>query len=120
MYTISALWTHARQGLDVTTVIFSNRSYAILAMELERVGAGPAGAAGDAARSLLDLTHPTLDFTALAAGMGVPAVRATRRPSSRPGCGRRWPSRARTSSSPSCRSGAGWGHGRGVVPGAGG
>ena len=40
MYTISALWTHAREGLDVTTVIFSNRSYAILAMELERVGAG--------------------------------------------------------------------------------
>ena len=77
MYTISALWTHAREGLDVTTVIFSNRSYAILAMELERVGAGPAGAAGDAARSLLDLTHPTLDFTALAAGMGVPAVRAS-------------------------------------------
>ena len=74
MYTISALWTHARGGLDVTTVIFSNRSYAILAMELERVGAG---AAGDAARSLLDLTHPTLDFTALAAGMGVPAVRAS-------------------------------------------
>ncbi len=76
MYTISALWTHARQGLDVTTVIFSNRSYAILAMELERVGAGPAGTAGDAARSLLDLSRPTLDFTALAAGMGVPAVRA--------------------------------------------
>ena len=74
MYTISALWTHAREGLDVTTVIFSNRSYAILAMELERVGAGPAGAASDAARSL---THPTLDFTALAAGMGVPAVRAS-------------------------------------------
>ena len=76
MYTISALWTHARQGLDVTTVIFSNRSYAILAMELERVGAGPAGAAGDAARSLLELTRPTLEFTALAAAMGVPAVRA--------------------------------------------
>jgi acetolactate synthase-1/2/3 large subunit len=76
MYTISALWTHARQGLDVTTVIFSNRSYAILAMELERVGAGPAEAARDAARSLLDLSRPTLDFTALAAGMGVPAVRA--------------------------------------------
>jgi len=74
MYTISALWTHAREGLDVTTVIFSNRSYAILAMELERVGA--AGPAGEAARSLLDLSRPTLDFTALAAGMGVPATRA--------------------------------------------
>ena len=74
MYTISALWTYAREGLDVTTVIFSNRSYAILAMELERVGA--AASAGDAARSLLDLSRPALDFTALAAGLGVPATRA--------------------------------------------
>ena len=74
MYTISALWTHAREGLDITTVIFSNRSYAILAMELGRVGVA---AAGEAARSLLDLTRPPLDFTALAAGMGVPASRAT-------------------------------------------
>ena len=72
MYTISALWTHAREGLNITTVIFSNRRYAILAMELDRVGA----AAGEAARSLLDLSHPPLDFTALAAGMGVPASRA--------------------------------------------
>ena len=74
MYTISALWTHAREGLDITTVIFSNRSYAILAMELGRVGAV---AAGEAARSLLDLSRPDLDFTALAAGLGVPATRAT-------------------------------------------
>ena len=56
MYTISALWTHAREGLDVTTVIFSNRSYAILAMELDRVGA--AARPGTAARSLLDLSRP--------------------------------------------------------------
>jgi acetolactate synthase I/II/III large subunit len=74
MYTISALWTHAREGLDITTVIFSNRRYAILAMELSRVGAADAG---EAARSLLDLSRPPLDFTALAAGMGVPASRAT-------------------------------------------
>ena len=70
MYTLSALWTHAREGLDVTTVIFSNRSYAILGMELGRVGAG---AAGTAARSLLDLSRPDLDFVALATGMGVPS-----------------------------------------------
>jgi len=74
MYTISALWTHAREQLDITTVIFSNRSYAILAMELDRVGAV---ATGQAARSLLSLARPELDFTALAAGMGVPASRAT-------------------------------------------
>jgi acetolactate synthase I/II/III large subunit len=74
MYTISALWTHAREQLDVTTVIFSNRRYAILGMELERVGAV---AAGEAARSLLDLSSPGIDFTALATGMGVPATRAS-------------------------------------------
>jgi acetolactate synthase-1/2/3 large subunit len=73
MYTISALWTHAREGLDITTIIFNNRSYAILGMELERVGAQ---ASGDAARSLLDLSRPDLDFVALATGMGVPAGRA--------------------------------------------
>jgi acetolactate synthase-1/2/3 large subunit len=72
MYTISALWTHAREQLDVTTVIFSNRSYAILGMELDRVTAD----AGEAARGLLDLSRPGIDFTALAAGMGVPASRA--------------------------------------------
>ena len=73
MYTISALWTQAREGLDVTTVIFNNRSYAILNLELARVGAQ---AAGDAAKNLLDLSRPDLDFVALATGMGVPARRA--------------------------------------------
>ena len=73
MYTLSALWTHAREGLDITTVIFNNRSYAILNMELDRVGAEPAG---DAARNLLELSRPGLDFVALASGMGVPARRA--------------------------------------------
>jgi acetolactate synthase-1/2/3 large subunit len=73
MYTIPALWTHAREQLDITTVIFSNRRYAILDLELQRVGAV---AGGDAARSLLDLSRPDLDFTALARGMGVPAARA--------------------------------------------
>ena len=73
MYTISALWTHAREQLDITTVIFNNRSYAILNMELERTGAATTG---DTARSLLDLSRPSIDFTALAAGLGVPATRA--------------------------------------------
>ena len=73
MYTISALWTHAREQLDITTVIFSNRRYAILDLELQRVGAV---AGGDAARSLLDLSRPDLDFAALARGMGVPGARA--------------------------------------------
>ena len=73
MYTISGLWTCARENLDVTIVLFSNRAYAILGLELERAVSG----AGAAARDLLDLSRPTLDFTAIASGMGVPARRAT-------------------------------------------
>jgi acetolactate synthase-1/2/3 large subunit len=73
MYTIQSLWTQAREGLNVTTVVLSNRSYAILNIELHRVGAD---AGGPQARRLLDLTEPDLDFCALAQGMGVPAHRA--------------------------------------------
>jgi acetolactate synthase-1/2/3 large subunit len=71
MYTIQALWTHARESLDVTTVIMNNRSYAILNIELARTGAGEGG---PKARDLLDLSRPDLDFVHLAEGMGVPAV----------------------------------------------
>ncbi|HEV2780889.1 MAG TPA: acetolactate synthase large subunit [Actinophytocola sp.] len=74
MYTASALWTMARESLDVTTVVLSNRSYAILRMELQRVGAA---AAGPKAGELLDISRPDLDFVALSQGMGVPATRAT-------------------------------------------
>jgi acetolactate synthase I/II/III large subunit len=77
MYTLSALWTHAREGLDITTVIFSNRSYAILGLELDRATTeASTGKASAAARSLLELTRPDIDFVALASGMGVPASRA--------------------------------------------
>jgi acetolactate synthase I/II/III large subunit len=72
LYTLQALWSMAREGLDVTTVVFSNRSYAILNMELGRVGADPAG---QKAKRMLDLTEPDLDFVALARGLGVPATR---------------------------------------------
>ena len=73
MYTIQSLWTMAREQLDVTVVIFNNRSYAILNIELQRVGAD--GGGGPKARSQLDLEGPNLDFVRLAEGMGVPAVR---------------------------------------------
>jgi acetolactate synthase-1/2/3 large subunit len=73
MYTIQALWTMAREQLDVTTVIFNNRSYAILNMELQRVGAQ----AGPKALDMLDLSRPDLSFTSIAQGMGVDAHRAT-------------------------------------------
>jgi acetolactate synthase-1/2/3 large subunit len=74
LYTLQALWTQAREQLDVVTIIYNNRSYAVLNMELDRVGAE---AAGPKAKSLLDLTHPDIDFVALATGLGVPATRAT-------------------------------------------
>jgi acetolactate synthase-1/2/3 large subunit len=72
MYTLQSLWTQAREGLDVTTVILANRSYAILNLELSRVGVAEPG---PAALAMLDLTRPDLDFVALAHGMGVPAER---------------------------------------------
>ncbi|GAB3350031.1 acetolactate synthase large subunit [Modestobacter lapidis] len=74
MYTLQALWTQAREQLDVTTVICDNGSYAILEHELENVGAR---SGGERAGRLLDLGGPSLDFVALATGMGVPATRAT-------------------------------------------
>ncbi len=73
-YTMQALWTMARENLDVTTVIYANRSYAILNFELQRVGAG---SAGDIARSMLDLHHPEMNWTRIADGLGVEASRAT-------------------------------------------
>jgi acetolactate synthase I/II/III large subunit len=72
MYTLSALWTQAHEGLDVTTLIFSNHSYAILELELSRVGVEHTG---PRAKGLLNLSCPQLDFVDLARGMGVPATR---------------------------------------------
>jgi len=74
LYTFQSLWTMARESLDVTTVVLNNHSYAVLNMELNRVGAD---AAGPRARRMLDLADPDLDFVALATGMGVPASRAS-------------------------------------------
>ena len=72
MYTIQSLWTMAREQLDVTVVIFNNRSYAILNMELARVGAE---AAGPKAKAQLDLGRPDVDFVEIASGLGVSARR---------------------------------------------
>jgi acetolactate synthase-1/2/3 large subunit len=71
MYTIPALWSHAREQADITTIVCDNGSYAILEHELSRIGAG------ERAAGLLDLGSPSLDFVALATGLGVPATRAT-------------------------------------------
>jgi acetolactate synthase-1/2/3 large subunit len=72
MYTVQALWTQAREKLDVVTIILSNRKYAILINELANVGANP----GATAMSMLDLSNPDIDWTKIAEGMGVPAARA--------------------------------------------
>src|SRR5262245_22969644 len=74
MYTVQSLWTQAREGLDVTTVVFANRTYAILRHELAGVGAGTPGRK---AADMLDIGRPDLDWIALARGMGVEATRAT-------------------------------------------
>lgn len=72
MYTLQALWTQARENLDITTVVLSNRAYAILKHELTNVGA--AELAGQTANDLMELQRPELDWIALAKGMGVPGV----------------------------------------------
>ena len=73
MYTISGLWTQAREDLNVTTVLYNNSAYDILRVELQRVGAGTAP--GPKALDLLDLSRPKMDFVKIAEGMGVPARR---------------------------------------------
>ena len=72
LYTLQALWTQARESLDVTTIVCANRAYRILQIELARAGVA---AAGRAAGGLTSLGTPTLDWVKLASGMGVPAVR---------------------------------------------
>ena len=72
MYTVQALWTQARERLDVTTVILANRKYAILLGELANVGANP----GRTALDMLDLGDPVIDWRRIGEGMGVEAARA--------------------------------------------
>ena len=70
MYTVQALWTQARESLDVTTVLLDNRSYAILKHELANVGAGDAGRR---ALDMMELDRSALDWVDLARGMGIEA-----------------------------------------------
>ncbi len=74
MYTIQALWTMAREKLHVVSIVFNNASYSVLNVELERVGAEESG---PKAQAQLDLHAPVLDFTRMAQGMGVHAVRTS-------------------------------------------
>lgn len=74
LFTLQALWTQAREKLDVLTIVLANRSYAVLRFEIERVGAKVDEAL---AGSLLDIDRPEIDWVSLAKGLGVEAVRVT-------------------------------------------
>ncbi len=74
MYTVQSLWTQARESLNVTTIVFANRTYQILRGEFDNVGAGEPG---QRAIDMLDIDRPALDWVALAKGMGVPARSVT-------------------------------------------
>lgn len=74
MYTNQALWSMAREGVDVVNVIFVNHSYRILNIELARTGAGNPGRV---AEDLLGLGRPEIDWVKLSEAQGVPAVNAT-------------------------------------------
>ncbi|MDO8981650.1 MAG: acetolactate synthase large subunit [Afipia sp.] len=74
MYTLQSLWTQAREGLDVTTIVFANRTYQILKGEFAGVDAGEPGRK---ALDMLNLDNPALDWVSLAKGMGVPAQSVT-------------------------------------------
>lgn len=74
MYTIQALWTMAREKLDVTVLLFANRDYAILQLEYLRVGAT---VMGSNARGMMHIGNPAIDFVALAQSLGVMATRST-------------------------------------------
>jgi acetolactate synthase-1/2/3 large subunit len=71
LYTVQALWTQAREGLNVTTLICSNRSYRILQMELSRSGVATDG---PNTRALTELANPPIDWVRIAEGFGVPGV----------------------------------------------
>ena len=74
MYTVQSLWTMAREGLDITVLVFANRAYRILQGEYAGVGAGTPG---PRATDMLSLDRPTIDWVGLARAMGVEAGRAT-------------------------------------------
>jgi acetolactate synthase-1/2/3 large subunit len=74
MYTLQALWTMARESLKVTTVVFANRSYAVLKREFSYLGIGEPG---PRAQEMFDIGRPDLDWVQLAKGMGLPATRVT-------------------------------------------
>lgn len=74
MYTVQSLWTMARENLDITVVIFANRSYQILRGELTNVGVNNPG---PRAIDMLSLDRPALNWVEMAHSMGVESCRVT-------------------------------------------
>lgn len=74
MYSVQALWTQARENLNVITIICANRSYQILKVELAKQQIVPSN--GPCARALTDIGKPDLNWTEIGQGMGVPSTRA--------------------------------------------
>jgi acetolactate synthase-1/2/3 large subunit len=74
MYTLQALWTMAREGLKVTTVVFANRTYAVLKREFSYLGVGEPG---PRANEMFEIGRPDLDWVQLAKAMGVPGTRVS-------------------------------------------
>jgi acetolactate synthase-1/2/3 large subunit len=72
MYTIQSLWTQAREGLNVTTIVFANNSYQILKTEFANMGFGTPG---PRALSMIDIDKPRIDWVAMGKSMGCPSVR---------------------------------------------
>ena len=77
MYTVTALWTQARESLNVTTIILNNRAYAVLRQEWQYFASRPPAAGAPDSNPLLDMSNPAIDFVKLAEAFGVPASRAT-------------------------------------------
>jgi acetolactate synthase-1/2/3 large subunit len=73
MYTLQGLWTAVRENLPITTLVFANRSYAILKGELAAIAENP----GPRALQALDLMPPAIDFVGLSKSLGMRACRAT-------------------------------------------
>jgi acetolactate synthase-1/2/3 large subunit len=72
MYTLQALWTMARESLNITSVVFANREYAVLKREFSYLGVG---APGKRALDMFEIGRPDIDWVSLAKGMGVPGTR---------------------------------------------
>lgn len=72
MYTNQCFWTQARENLNITTLIYNNSSYNILEVEYKRLGINHVGAK---AKSMFNITNPSINWVSLANSMGVPGVR---------------------------------------------